>query len=115
MIWEITGASFPMIAIQILQQQRNLRCRQGPGVAEDLLLPFSIYPNPASDFMQIHFDQTQDATAFAIFNLNGRAMVSELVKNENSEKINLDTLSKGVYVLKVTVSGQVYFTKFVKQ
>ncbi|MCB0823701.1 MAG: T9SS type A sorting domain-containing protein [Bacteroidales bacterium] len=92
-----------------------LEVSPGPGVAEDLVLPFSIYPNPAHDFIQIHFDKTQETAFYSLVNLEGEVMVSAEIKKENVFQIELNSLLSGVYVLKLIVSEKVYFVKFVKQ
>ena len=55
-----------------------------------------IYPNPASDFVII--DGTVTNELIAIYDLNGRCVLSELAK-ETSTKITLEKLLNGLYLL----------------
>ncbi|MDP4269204.1 MAG: T9SS type A sorting domain-containing protein, partial [Bacteroidota bacterium] len=66
----------------------------------------SIYPNPATTYIVI------PASAKAsIFNLSG-----EMVKSaENCEKVDVSSLPKGVYLVKMTVGNSTTQSKFVKK
>ncbi|MDG1037452.1 MAG: T9SS type A sorting domain-containing protein [Polaribacter sp.] len=65
----------------------------------------SVYPNPVSSFIKVD-DSSFSISNMTIFNLIGQKLLSTI---EN--KLNIENLDNGVYLLKVeTVSGK-YFTK----
>ncbi len=69
----------------------------------------SVFPNPASGTLNIqsdiHFAQME------IYNLQGEKMIES-----NQTKIDVQPLSSGIYMLKMTaVSGEAMYSKFVKE
>lgn len=76
-------------------------------------LPFAIYPNPGSDIL--HLDLVISEAQFALFNLNGLALKTLLIK-EGENHINCSDLTQGYYLVKVTnPSGEVFTQKWIKQ
>lgn len=70
---------------------------------------FRIYPNPASNTINIHTNTTVESVA--IYNLLGK----EILKTD-STKINVSNLSQGMYIMKITSDKGVQITKrFSKQ
>jgi len=72
---------------------------------------FSYYPNPVNDVLNLSFDQNIDSVV--VFNLLGQQV---LVKNIDAAQGNVDmsTLSKGTYLVKVTAADQVKTIKVFK-
>lgn len=70
---------------------------------EKMLESLKIYPNPANDFVNIEILNTnlKDYT-FNITDLSGKI----LIKTENSKKIDVSKLSKGVYLGVMTIDDQ---------
>ncbi|MDT0293869.1 M1 family aminopeptidase [Mesonia ostreae] len=63
---------------------------------------FTVYPNPANQI--IYFSEMQNPIkSVAIFDLNGRKILTE---EGNATEVNVSTLSKGIYVLKVNFIGK---------
>ena len=76
-------------------------------------LPFAIYPNPGSDIL--HLDLVIHEAQFTLFNLNGLALKTLLIK-EGENHINCSKLTQGCYLVKVTnPSGEVFTQKWIKQ
>lgn len=73
---------------------------------------FAVYPNPATDVLNIANVNKLEITKSTITDINGR-----IVKEANSsvENINVSELSSGVYFLKVTTLEGSGITKFVKK
>lgn len=73
---------------------------------------FTVYPNPATDVVNISNAKNLEITNTVISDINGR-----VVKQVNSavESINIGDLSTGVYFLKVTTTEGTGVTKFVKK
>ncbi len=67
---------------------------------------FKVYPNPATNYIL-----TNNAQKVTITDLNGR-----LVKEAfNAEKVDVSSLAKGVYIVKVNVDGATKIGKLIKQ
>jgi len=71
----------------------------------------SIYPNPANNFINISTTETIDSVE--VYNLIGKKVISSKNLIENS--IDISTLAKGVYMLKLTSGNAVASKKLVKK
>lgn len=76
------------------------------------LLGFSMFPNPASDRLNISAKETiQNAD---IFNVLGKKVMSVDV-NDTKTSINISNLSSGIYLVKYNVGNTTGTAKFIKQ
>lgn len=80
------------------------------GVENYSNLDFEVYPNPASDFLNVNVTTNTDGSEISIFDIYGRLIISQLT-NEGNNQINISDLSSGVYNIKVGNK----FSKFIKQ
>uniref|UniRef100_UPI002F93A81D T9SS type A sorting domain-containing protein n=1 Tax=Kaistella sp. TaxID=2782235 RepID=UPI002F93A81D len=77
---------------------------------EKMLQSLRIYPNPASDFINIEMLNTNlKDYSFSITDLSGKL----LLRSENSKKINISSLSPGIYLGTMTVEEQKLTKKIV--
>ena len=82
------------------------------GVDNNALLGFSMYPNPASNRLNISAKEAiQNA---AVYNVLGKKVMS-LEINKSSESIDISNLASGIYLIKYNVNNKVGTAKFVKQ
>lgn len=77
-----------------------------------LLDGFRIYPNPVETILKIKNPTNKLVKSAAIYSLLGKKILS--VKNP-SEEINIELLSKGIYILKLQVENNSYSIKIVKK
>jgi hypothetical protein len=81
-------------------------------VDNNTLLGFSMYPNPASNKLNISAKETiQNAD---IFNVIGKKVMSVEI-NETSKSIDISSLTSGIYLVKYNVNGTTGTAKFIKQ
>lgn len=78
------------------------------------LAQFSVYPNPAKDFITVEND-SNSINAIQISDFNGRIVKTVNGTNETSLELNISDLSSGVYLLNVTTSEGSTVKKIVKQ
>ncbi len=72
-----------------------------------------VYPNPAKTHITIGSETAQTLT-IEIFELTGKLVSSEKV--QTNEGFNISSLSKGVYLYKITdEEGNLFINKFIKQ
>ena len=73
---------------------------------------FSVYPNPAKDFLVIENLTNETISSVEIYNLTGK-----LVKNEilNFSTINIEDLAKGIYLLRIKTENKIINQKFIKE
>ena len=82
------------------------------GVESNVLLGFSMYPNPASNRLNISATETiQNAE---IYNILGKNVMSV---NVNDTKVSLDisNLAAGIYIVKYNANDKIGSAKFIKQ
>lgn len=62
---------------------------------------FTLYPNPAKDYVSLNIDTSSDKNLeINIYNILGGKVKSEMLK-ENYQKINVEDLSNGIYIVSV--------------
>lgn len=72
---------------------------------------FTLFPNPASELMQVHYTQEAAVKAVEVRDVNGRVVFSA---TEPVHTIDVQTLTKGVYTLRVLTSESVFVQQFVR-
>ena len=92
-------------------QPQNFTVTSGVGAVEVLSFnDVKLYPNPASDNVNIAIDVTNGgAASLAVYDLAGRAIYSEnsmLNAGKNTSTISAQNFAAGTYLLKVTLDGQ---------
>lgn len=73
---------------------------------------FSIAPNPAHDFINISFDGLYKPNDFEIYNATGQLIMKGKIINN---KVGVNSLSKGVYFLKINLNGKQFTKEFIKR
>lgn len=80
-------------------------------IEEEQWKQLSVYPNPTSDdFLNIKFSQDIKVEVFSIF---GKKLIHTNI-NQSDSILDISTLSKGVYVIKVSHKGLSISTKIIK-
>lgn len=80
------------------------------GESKDLSASFSIYPNPAKDYLQLEFSNIKNQKfSFILTSLEGKT----ISQTENQTRIDISSLSKGVYLGTLKVGDQVITKKII--
>ena len=82
-------------------------------VVENTALKFLIYPNPFSDVVNIIGMDHTDDVAFNLFTIDGKLIKKGRLEENN--QINLNGLSKGLYLLQLTSDGKTETKKIIKK
>ncbi|HMR89514.1 MAG TPA: T9SS type A sorting domain-containing protein, partial [Saprospiraceae bacterium] len=61
---------------------------------------FEIFPNPTSNFINLDFSQSANGVV-KIIDLTGQIVYRRMVKEANNIQIDLDGLSKGIYIINI--------------
>jgi len=62
----------------------------------------TLYPNPVKDVLNIDFANKQYSTLeISIYDITGQNLINESVNRQNTIKINVTNLSKGIYFVKI--------------
>ena len=77
-------------------------------------LAFSIYPNPVSDIVNIHFDEISDSPKeIIVTSLDGK-VVKVITTPESVYSLNVSNLASGIYHVQIRSNGQVGGQKLIK-
>ncbi|WP_439131319.1 T9SS type A sorting domain-containing protein [Polaribacter sp.] len=92
----------------------NLYAYRAPtaSVENNELLGFSMYPNPASDRLNISAKETIQRAD--VFNVLGKKVMSVNV-NKTNASLDISNLNTGIYLVKYDVNGTTGTAKFIKQ
>lgn len=71
---------------------------------------FSVYPNPTSTGYVNITSKTNDVINVAVFDILGKQVLNNTV---NNNRLNVSTLTTGVYIMKISQNGQVITKKLV--
>jgi len=84
----------------------------GTASVEDNLFNVSLYPNPASNRLNISAANTIKNAE--IYNVLGKKVMNVTI-NKTSESIDISNLASGVYMIKYNIENTVGTAKFIKQ
>ncbi len=70
---------------------------------------FSVYPNPAKEYVSIKSNNTNGIKQVSICDVNGK-----VIATEKAETISLTNLAVGLYLLKIETDNGTYFKKLTK-
>ncbi len=73
----------------------------------------TVYPNPASDKLNIEFEEATKNVSFSIADLSGKTIISSSLINSSS--IDISGLNIGMYLLNVATDNGTKTVKFIKQ
>lgn len=74
---------------------------------------FRVYPNPVNSILQIDNPDHLKIEEVAVIDLSGKKLIFQ--QNIFSGKINVESLSKGIYLLEIRSNDKTYQQKFIKQ
>lgn len=72
---------------------------------------FQLFPNPASDYIMLSWDNTSLATQLQIVDMIGKVVKSKLQINAN-EPINIADLANGIYFIRFELNNRLYTSRF---
>ncbi|HOY71744.1 MAG TPA: T9SS type A sorting domain-containing protein, partial [Tenuifilaceae bacterium] len=74
----------------------------------------NLYPNPASDYINISLTGASSEVTVRIFDVRG-SMVKSQVLNASENRIDVSTLAKGIYMVSVGEGKEISTKRFIKQ
>ncbi len=73
-----------------------------------------VYPNPTSQYLNIHFNRLDEVDAVNIYNTEGR-LIKKFNKLSILAPINISDLSSGTYIIHLVSGNKQYQSKFIKE
>ena len=77
-------------------------------------LAFDMYPNPASERVTLQLPNGSDNAKVEFYDYIGRLSLTENI-TLNNNKVDVNSLSSGIYLIKVVAHGKIGTKKFIKQ
>lgn len=96
------------------------QCFQPVGIANHnkaTSVAFGVYPNPAKDALTIDIQESTQNASYTIYGVDGKVVLSKKigqVAGKYSEKVDLSSVTAGMYFVEVTADGARSTKKFIK-
>jgi hypothetical protein len=63
---------------------------------------FKVYPNPASDYLVVEFENRVPSFEYSMFDMTGRLILSDCFENRMFGEIDVSGLLPGIYLIRVS-------------
>ena len=84
------------------------------GISENKLLSFEMYPNPVSDVLNIQLPTGTDKAEVGVYDYTGR-LVSTKTISSNDSTLDVQNISKGIYIIRATTNSKIGVQRFIKK
>ena len=84
------------------------------GISENNLLSFEMYPNPVSDLLNIQLPTGTEKAEVSVFDYTGRLVSSKTISS-NDKAIDVQKISKGIYMIRVAANNKIGVQRFIKK
>jgi hypothetical protein len=75
----------------------------------------SIHPNPVDDILTITKKANNACTELTILDISGKVVLIQKFEDNVTNSINLKDLPNGLYLVKLSQNGQIYYSKLIVQ
>ena len=82
-------------------------------ISKNKLLSFELFPNPVSDQLSIQLPTGSEKAEVGIFDYTGRLVKSKTITS-NDTSLDVQKLSKGIYLIRVSSDAKIGAQRFVK-
>ena len=84
------------------------------GIPENKLLSFEMYPNPASDVLNVQLPTGTEKAEVSVFDYTGRLVSSKTISS-NDSTLDVQNISKGIYIIRVATNSKIGVQRFIKK
>lgn len=84
------------------------------GITKNNLLSFDMYPNPVSDMLTVQLPTGTEKAEVSIFDYTGRLVFSKTISS-NDNSIDAQSISKGIYIIRVASNAKIGVQRFIKK
>ena len=84
------------------------------GISENNLLSFEMYPNPVSDLLSIQLPTGTEKAEVSVFDYTGRLVSSKIISS-NDTAIDVQKISRGIYMIRVATNTKIGVLRFIKK
>ncbi len=89
-------------------ESRNSKSFQADVIIDEVLRnSLEAFPNPVNDYLQLNYSPNTDNAQLKIYHVSGREVLEQtLSKDQSYHRIDMQTLSEGIYMLTILEKGQ---------
>ncbi|MBL3658796.1 glycosyl hydrolase [Fulvivirga sediminis] len=109
-----TGTWSSLTEFDIVENSSNTTAKSGNAMLENADNGMKIYPNPASDVLNVNLSDDYSGAELSIYNNFGR-MVMKKDALQAKDQINISALQAGIYYIKISHQGREENYSFIKQ
>jgi len=73
-----------------------------------------INPVPAKDYINISVNK-EITGHISIIDINGKIVYADKLVDQNEKTININSISKGIYLIQIMTQNQIFTEKFIKK
>jgi plastocyanin len=84
------------------------------GISKNNLLSFEMYPNPVSDLLNIQLPTGTEKAEISVFDYTGRLVSSKIISS-NDTAIDVQKISRGIYMIRVATNTKIGVQRFIKK
>lgn len=84
------------------------------GITKNNLLSFDMYPNPVSDILTVQLPTGTEKAEVSIIDYTGRLVSSKTISS-NDTSIDVQSISKGIYIIRVATNAKIGVQRFIKK
>ena len=84
------------------------------GISKNNLLSFEMYPNPVSDVLNIQLPTGTEKAEISVFDYTGRLVSSKIISS-NDTAIDVQKISRGIYMIRVATNTKIGVQRFIKK
>ena len=84
------------------------------GITKNNLLSFDMYPNPVSDMLTVQLPTGSEKAEVSIIDYTGRLVFSKTISS-NDTSIDVQSISKGIYIIRVASNAKIGVQRFIKK
>jgi hypothetical protein len=86
----------------------------GIPIYEAQTLSFSIFPNPATDYLTVELPENNSKSEIKLFNMLGELVYASRVIKQKTN-IDISTFASGVYIIQIVTGNNISRQKFIRQ
>jgi hypothetical protein len=81
----------------------------------DIISVFSLYPNPASNNINIDFENEEETVNLQVVNIHGQTIFSKEYHNTDNIRVDIEGFSSGIYIANIITPNGQKAVKFIKE
>jgi predicted extracellular nuclease len=114
--YDITGPVYFSFGENRIEPRSQADVTIATSVRNENAIDFSVFPNPSNDFINIQINNNENLKEVKLYDISGKMIYLQTIKDNNSiQKMDISTLSNGVYFVEIISEKAVATKKIIKQ